>query len=197
MRVGENIKRIRKEKGIKRIDLVRKLTFIYGDKAVDYRTIERIEKGDIAKGRLSTLLQIADALNVHIDEILKDTTLEDKSLKEEHAEEMYITRKDSRGGIFRYNDKASVEIISPEKSPYIAFVLQIEPSGKTKLEQDPEGTIKFLFVNEGELTVVAGRVERILRKGDSIQINSHKPHFFENRAKKPAVAILYQNPKSF
>ncbi|MFC1589941.1 helix-turn-helix domain-containing protein [Candidatus Omnitrophota bacterium] len=197
MRVGDRIRQLRKEKKVKRSDLVRKMQFIYGDKAVDYRTIERIEKGDIVKGRHSTLLQIADALDVDINDLLKDTAAEDKARKEELEESVYLVRKDTRGGIFRYNDKASIEIISPEVSSYIAFLLSLQPGGKTKLEQDPEGTIKFLFVNEGELLLTAGRIERSLSKGDSVQINSHKPHFFENKTKRPASAILFQNPKSF
>jgi len=75
--------------------------------------------------------------------------------------------------------------------------LRLEPNAKTKLEQDTEGTIKFIFVTNGEINVVAGNLERTLSKGDSIQINSHKPHYFENKTKKEAIAVLYQNPKRF
>lgn len=197
MKVGDNIIRIRKEKGLRRSALVEKLHFIYGDNAIDYRTIERIERGDMAKGRLSSLLQIADALDIDIGELYKGTEYEDKSQAEERLEEVYITRVDARGGIFRYNDKASLEIISPQQSNYIAFLLRLEPNSKTKLEQDPEGTIKFIFVIHGEIHVVVGSLERLLFKGDSIQINSHKPHYFENKSKKEALVILYQNPKRF
>jgi len=197
MRVGENILRLRKEKGFRRSQLVEKMQFIYGDHAVDYRTIERIERGDIAKGRLSSLLQIADALDVDILELFKGTEHEDTSREEERQEEILITRADSRGGTFRYNDKASIEIVSPKESGYIAFLLHIDSGGKTKVEQDPEETIKFLFVIDGEIVVTVGSLERALSKGDSLQINSHKPHYFENRSKKKASAILHQNPKHF
>ena len=197
MKVGDNILRIRKEKGLRRSSLVEKLCFIYGDNAIDYRTIERIERGDMSKGRLSSLLQIADALDVDITELFKGTEYEDKSQTEETLEEAYITRAKARGGIFRYNDKAYLEIISPQQSNYISFLLRLEPNAKTKLEQDTEGTIKFIFVVNGEINVVAGNLERTLSKGDSIQINSHKPHYFENKSKKEATAILYQNPKRF
>ena len=197
MKVGDNILKIRKEKGLRRSGLVEKLRFIYGDNAIDYRTIERIERGDMAKGRLSSLLQIADALDVDIAELYKDTEYEDKSQAEETLKEAYITKAKARGGIFRYNDKAYLEIISPQQSSYISFLLSLNSNSKTKLEQDPEGTIKFIFVLNGEINVVAGSLERTLSKGDSIQINSHKPHYFENKSKKEATAILYQNPKRF
>ena len=197
MKIGDNIIRIRKEKNLKRSALVKRIAFIYGNNAIDYRTIERIERGDMAKGRLSSLLQIANALDVDIDEFYKGTEYEDKTSVEERLEEAYITRAEARGGIFKYNDRASIEIISPEKSNYIVFYLRLEPNSKTKLEQDPEGTIKFLFVSSGEITVFCGNIERTLYKGDAIQISSSKPHHFENRTKKKASGILYQSPKNF
>ena len=197
MKIGENLLRLRKEKGLKRSALIKRLRFVYGDNAIDYRTIERIERGDIAKGHLSSLLQLADALDVDIFEFYKGTEYEDKSREEEKREEAYITRAKARGGIFRYNDHASIEIISPEESSYVAFFLSLEPHSKTKLEQDPVGTVKFLFVIDGEIRIVVGNLERTLYKGDSIQINSHKPHYFENTSKKKATAMLHQNPKSF
>jgi len=197
MKIGENILRIRKEKDLKRSALVKRLRFIYGDNAIDYRTIERIERGDMAKGRLSSLLQIADALDVNVTDFYKGTEYEDKTSLEEKLEEAYIARAKARGGVFNYSKKASIEIISPEKSTYIVFLLSLESGGQTKLEQDPEGTIKFLFVIKGEIKVSVGNIERILFKGDSIQINSFKPHYFENASKKKALGLLYQNPKNF
>ena len=197
MKIGENVIRIRKEKNLRRSTLVKRLRYIYGDNAIGYRTIERIERGDIAKGHLSSLLQLADALEVDISEFYRGTEYEDKSTEEERREETYITRAKARGGIFRYNDRASIEIISPEESSYVAFFLNLAPHSKTKLEQDPAGTVKFLFVIDGEIKIVVGNLERTLYKGDSLQINSHKPHYFENTSNKKATAILHQNPKSF
>lgn len=197
MKLGKNVIRIRKEKGLKRSALVKKLRFVYGDNAIDYRTIERIERGDIAKGRLSSLLQLADVLEVDISEFYKGTEYEDDSQVEERLEEAYITRANARGGVFRYNDKAELEIISPKESNYISILLRLEPDAKTKLEQDTEGTIKFLFVITGEIKVTIGTLERTLWKGDSIQINSHKPHYFENRSKQKTIVIIYQSPKQF
>jgi len=197
MKIGENVKRIRAEKNLRRSTLVKRLRYIYGDNAIGYRTIERIERGDIAKGHLSSLLQLADAMDIDVSEFYKGTYYEDKTKQEEKLEEVYITRTTARGGIFRYNDKAYIEIISPEESPYVSLLLSLEPNSKTKLEQDPPGTVKFLFVIEGEIKIVVGNLERVLYKGDSIQINSHKPHYFENKSKKKAQAIIYQNPKNF
>ena len=197
MRIGENILRIRNGKKLKRMDLLRKIRFIYSDSAIDYRTILRIETGQMVKGRLSSLLQIADALDVKIDEFYRGTEYEDKEGAEENLEGVCVMRSEASGGSFSYSKKALIEIVSPEKSPYVMFVLRLEPGGQTKMEQDPEGTVKFLYVFKGEIKVSAGSIERMLSKGDSIQINSFKPHYFQNISNQKAVGLLYQNPKNF
>lgn len=195
--IGENILRIRIGKGLKRAALVKRLHFIYGDQAIDYRTILRIENSQIVKGRLSSLLQIADALDIKVEEFYKGTEFEDKETGEEKLAEAYITRAKATGGSFNYSKNASIEIVSPEKSSYIMFLLHLGPGGQTKMEQDPEGTIKYLYVFKGEIKVHVGNIERTLYKGDSIQINSFKPHYFENVSNQKATGLLYQNPKNF
>src|SRR3989338_11229382 len=106
MKIGDNILRIRKEKGLKRMALVRKLEFIYGKTAIDYRTILRIETGQLIKGRLSSLLQIADALGVKVEDFYKGTEFEDKGPTEEKLEGVSITRASATGGTFSYSKNA-------------------------------------------------------------------------------------------
>ena len=197
MKIGTNIKKIRREQRLKRSDLVKKLRFTYGDNALGYRTIQRIERGENLKERLSSLLQLAYVLGVDLNQFYKGTEYEDKSQLEEAAKEACITRAKARGGTFRYNDKAVLEIVSPKNSGYMSMLLELDPNSKTKQDQDPEGTIKFVFVIAGEITVVIEELERNLHKGDSIQLNSHRPHHFENRSRRKAITILYQNPKRF
>ncbi len=176
--------------------LIKKLRFIYGKDTIDYRTILRIETGQIVKGRLSSLLQIADALGVKIEDLYRGTEYEDKKIFEEEVEGARITRANATGGSFNYSKNASIEIVSPEKSPYIMFVLRLGPGGLTKMEQDPEGTIKYLYVFMGKIKISVGNIERLLNKGDSIEINSFKPHYFQNTSDHKAVGLLYQNPKN-
>jgi len=197
MKIGDNILRVRKEKGLRRMTLLRTIRFIYGKDAIDYRTILRIETGQIVKGRLSSLLQIADALGVKIEDLYKGTEYEDKKIVGEEFEGGHITRANATGGFFAYSKSSSIEIVSPEKSPYIMFVLRLGPGGLTKMEQDPEGTVKYLYVFKGQVKVTVGNTEKILNKGDSIEINSFKPHYFQNISGQKAMGLLYQNPKNF
>lgn len=197
MKIGDNVKKIRKHQRLKRSDLVKKLRFAYGENALGYRTIQRIERGENLKERLSSLLQLAYILGVDLNQFYKGTEYEDKAQLEEASKEVCITSAKARGGTFRYSDSAILEIVSPKNSGYVAMLLSLGPNSKTRQEQDPEGTIKFVFVIGGEITIIIEELERTLRKGDSVQLNSHRPHHFENRTKRKATAILYQNPKRF
>ncbi len=179
------------------MSLLRTIRFIYGKDAIDYRTILRIETGQMDKGRLSSLLQIADALGVKLEDLYNGTEYEDKKVVEEEFDGGRITRASATGGFYAYSKIASIEIVSPERNPYLMFVLRLGPGGQTKMEQDPEGTIKYLYVFKGEVKVSVGNVERILNKGDSIEINSFKPHYFQNISNQKVVGLLYQNPKNF
>jgi len=140
---------------------------------------------------------IEDLMVADLRESTKGTEFEDSSKQEEETAGISIVRSNNRGGMFSYNDKASIEILSPEHSAYITFLLQFQSNSKTRLEQDPEGTIKFLFVISGEINLSVGNIERTLYKGDFVEFDSHKPHYFENRTKKKVTAILYQSPKRF
>jgi len=75
--------------------------------------------------------------------------------------------------------------------------LRLEPGGQTKMEQDPQGTVKYLYVFKGQIKVTVGTTEKILNKGDSIEIDGFKPHYFQNSSGQKAIGLLYQNPKNF
>jgi len=149
------------------------------------------------KGRLSSLLQIADALGVKIEDLYKGTEYEYKKTAEEEVEGVRIIRANATRGIFEYSKKSSIEIVSPDESPYNMFVLRLDPGGQTKMEQDPEGTVKYLYVFRGQVKASVGNTERIINKGDSIEINSFKPHYFQNVSSQKVIGLLYQNPKNF
>lgn len=177
--------------------LIKKLRFIYGKDTIDYKTIWRLETGQLIKGRLSSLLQIADALDVKVEDLYKGTEYEEKKVVEEEFEGGHVVRSNAPGGFYAYSKTASIEIVSPDRSPYIMFLLKLGPGGLTKMEQDPEGTIKYLYVFKGQIKVNVGNTEKILDKGDSIEINSFKPHSFQNTSTQKAIGLVYQNPKNF
>lgn len=63
-RIGENVKRLLKGKGLSKSDLVRKTQ-------LDYHTIAKIENGNTPDPRINTLMQIAAAVDEPIGKLIE------------------------------------------------------------------------------------------------------------------------------
>ncbi len=194
MKLGDKIRQIRKDvKKIKLKDLHEKLTVIFGNHAISYKSLVRIEKNKL-DGRLKSIHQIACGLDMEVKELLSGT---ERELTHEKALLADIVRKKTRSGRFAYNDKASIEMLSSQNGSFIGMELVLEPGGMTKIEEDPENTEMLLIVTKGKITAdIHNEVHKIV-VGDSIYFKSHLPHHFENLERKPAKGIIIQNPKSF
>ncbi len=194
MKLGEKIRYLRKNvKKMKLKDLHRKLQIIFGERAISYKSLIRIEK-DQRDGRLKSIHQIACGLGLDVKDLLAGT---ERELPHEKAFLAEIMRKSSRTGKFTYNDKAYIEILSSEKSSLMGVELVLEPGGITKEEIDPDGTEMLIVCIKGRITVHVHSEVHTIDSGDSIYFKSHLPHHFENRENKTAKGLLIQSPKTF
>ena len=194
MKLGDRIRHIRKEvKKIKLNELHNKLTDIFGDKAISYKSLIRIENNQ-RDGRLKSVHQIACGLDMDVKELLAGT---EREVLQERAILADIVLKKSRSGKFAYDDKSSIEILSSSKGSFMGMELVLEPGGMTKIEEDPENTEMLLIVTKGKITANIHNEIHKIGVGDSLYFKSHLPHHFENKEKKPAKGIIIQNPKSF
>lgn len=62
--IAKNVKRLKKEKGLSKSDLVR-------ETGLDYHTIAKIESGKTPDPRISTIKKIADVFNVSIEDLIR------------------------------------------------------------------------------------------------------------------------------
>lgn len=62
-KIAENVKRLKKEKGLSKSDLVR-------ETGLDYHTIAKIESGKTPDPRINTVIKIATALNKTLDQLI-------------------------------------------------------------------------------------------------------------------------------
>ena len=189
MKLHQKITQLRKERGLKITDLHDKLKEIFGDKALSYRTLLRIEKG-YTDGRGSSLYQICLGLGILL-----------KELREKTEEEFTIAdyfKKNKRQGKYVYSYGAQAEILTGAKTSFLALELTLEKDSKTSIEKDPEGEKKFekwLYVLRGSLRCVVKGVKFTLKKGDCISFDSSLPHFFENTSSGQTRCIVVQNPR--
>ncbi len=194
MKLGEKIRHIRKtEKQLKLKELHEKLISIFGNRAISYKSLIRIEKGQ-RDGRLKSIHQIACGLGINVKDLLTGT---ERDTPNEEQVLSHIVRKKTRLGKFTYSDKAHLEILSSQECPFLGVELVLAPGGKTKQEEDPEGTEMLLILTKGQITAHVLNEVHQLSPGDSLHFKSHIPHYFENAKEKTAKAILIQNPKSY
>jgi len=190
MKLHEKIRKIRKEKGLSLKQLHSKLVEIFGQDALRYNTLYRIEKG-LRQGRISSLSQICIGLGITIKE-LKEGTEEDK------PQIATLIKKRDRTREYVYSEKAASQIISGANQTFLAEHLNLEPEGKTKLEQDPSQIGKYekwVYCLKGKIAVYIGANKFILSKDEVLFFDSTIPHYFENATTKKSSCLIIQNPK--
>ncbi len=173
-------------------DLHARLVDIFGDNAISYYTLSRIESGHRQFLRIKSLYQLCTALGITLKDLKEGTEEEESKIAD-------IVRRSERDE-YLYNDKAKAQVLSSPILDYLVTLLTVEPKGKTKLEQDPVEDItytKLIIVNQGTLTCHIGSEKHILKKGDALSFKSSIPHYFENTSKAKTVFQVIQNPKSY
>lgn len=172
-----------------------KLVDIFGDKALTYYSLCRLEKGHRADIRLKSLYQICTGLGVSLKELKEGTDADESKIVNmiRGAE-----RPDNR---YIYNEKAVAEILSSRNIRFLAMELSLLPGGATKTEEDPAGLERFeklVIMLRGEISCDIGQEKHLIKKGDTLSFASNIPHHFENPSRKvKARAIIVQNPKSY
>jgi len=196
MKLNEKIRFIRKS--ILKISLKefhKKLEAIFGNDAVTYHSLCRLEKGYRDTIRLRTLYQICTGLDVPLKELLSGTEHEESKIA------TIIRRKDRGNNKYIYNEKAVAETLNPRHMRFLAVELELKPLGATKEEQDPLDQNKFeklVIVLQGEIDAIIGNEKHLLKKGDTLAFPSNLLHYFSNPStKSKARCIIVQNPKSY
>ncbi len=188
MKLYEKIRKVREDLGLTLQDVYDRGVAVFGaDKAISYRTLQRIEQGQLAK--FSSVLKICCALGVTLEELIRDTELQDRML----------IRQDERVDEYTYNDQVRASITSSPNRSFLALEMTLDPGGSTGLEQSPKNKPfeKWVYVVEGELTCRIGDECFVLTKKDAVSFDSSIPHRLENASPKKCVCVLIQNPKHF
>jgi len=188
MKLYEKIKNLRKEKKLKLTELHRRIQAIFENKALTYRTLQRIENGQ-TDSKTSSLYQICLGLGINFKDLYEGV--------EEDLKAKYIKKNESQGK-YIYNKDACAEILTDSKVEFLALRLLLQPEGKTKPEEDPKEEIKFkkwVYVLRGELTCIVGDQKFIIKKDDSLSFDSSLTHHFENNSAGETHCLIIQNPR--
>lgn len=217
MKLYQKLKNIRQEKGLSLKELHRLLVNYFREKAITYRTLQRIEAGD-TDGRGSSLHQISTALGISLRDLKKGT--------EEETKPIDLIKRNKRLGRYIFNELAYADLLMHQNRNFMAMELVLKPKAKTKIEQDPELTIeeakineirglfkslnlgvpaledyqplkfeKYVYCLKGRITCYIGKETFILKKGDGVSFESKQPHWFENISLGESRCLIIQNPR--
>ena len=196
MKLHEKIRFVRKE--ILKLSLKEfheKLVNIFGEDALTYDSLMRLERGYRADIRLTSLDQICTGFGISLKELKEGTEAEESKIVSIMKS---ANRNDNK---YIYNEKAIADIVSPGNVKFLAIELEVIPGGKTQQEEDPLDANKFeklVVMLQGTLLVYIGNEKHLMKRGDSLAFASNLPHHFENpSAKIKARCMVIQNPKSY
>jgi len=196
MKLYEKIRHLRKD--VLQLTLKgfhEKLKSIFGDKALTYHSLCRLEKGYRSDIRLNSLYQICTGLGVSMKELREGTDAEESKIVS------ITTLKDREDNKYVYNDKAFAEILGGRSLKFLAMELIILPGGATEREEDPLDANRFeklIIVLKGEVVAYVGNERHHIKKGTAISFLSHIPHHIANPSHtSKAKCIVIQNPKSY
>lgn len=184
MQLSEKLRILLDQHNINLQDLHKKIKEIFGNHSVAKTTLYRTLNG-LTNIRESSLMQIAQALNITVEEIKKDT----------EQQESYIR--------YDYNALAYYETTN-SKLPFMAGRLVILPKGKTAIEQMPaekgefvrwiqgiKGTVSCIIMDKDKT------IKQDVKYGETFHFNSTIPHYFENTTKQKAICTLVEYPRHF
>lgn len=173
----------------------KKLQDIFGQEALTYHSLCRLEKGYRDSIRLKSLYQICTGLGIPLKELTAGTDKEGSRIVN------IIRRKDRPDNEYIYNDKAVAEVLSSRDLKFLAMELFLQAGGATEKEQDPLDEAsheKLVIMLQGSVIAHIGNEEHLIKKGDSLSFQSNIPHHFKNPSQNSkARCIIVQNPKSY
>ncbi len=177
MYIGKKVKELRKQQGMKLIDLAAK-------SGIQIATLSRIEHLKMT-GTLESHMKIAQALGV-------DVTL----LYSEIVPETEIVQQEVPTDVFIHSEKSSYEILTTKlmSRKMMPIMLKIEPDGSTTAEQGRPGTERFIYVLQGTIEITLNNKVYTLKKGHTLQFDGSLPHYFINKGTTTVKALVVSTP---
>ncbi|MDG2307710.1 MAG: cupin domain-containing protein [Candidatus Binatia bacterium] len=177
--VGENVARLRAERGIGLDALARRS----GIRAELLRTLE----GGRAVPSLRAVWHLATGLEVPFGSLLAHTLLTAA------GDPDFRVQRASRGRVIASaTNQFRSRVLFFEGDPRAAEVydLTLEPGCVEPAEAHASETFEHIVVTTGEMILRAGTAETRLAAGDNIFFRADVPHVYENPGSEPARALL-------
>ena len=176
LKIGRQIKRIRREKGITLEGVGERTGFT---KAY----ISLIESGK-KMPPIATLSKIAHVLEVDIGAFFNQKKSEEEVALVRREERKTVVRD---GSIFGYRYEAIAPLKQKKKMEPFVITHPIDSRGRNMVTHEGE---ELVYVLQGKINVYHGEKKYCLRPGDSLYFDSGVPHRSEGVGNKPAKALV-------
>lgn len=191
--LGERIKAIRLEKGMKIIE-VANITGLTSS------MISQVERSLISPS-IDTLRKISNALSVSASYFFEDSETEVNNNNNGNTnfiiEKSPVVRKHQRK-VLSPGPGVTFYLLNPDLSGPIELIYNIyEPNTGTGSEQYTHIGTECGLILEGQLVITIGDKEYVLEKGDSITFSSEDPHSKTNRGDVPCICVWANTPPWF
>ncbi len=185
IRVGKQIRDLRKAKGMTLIDLADSI-----NRSVGY--ISQVERG-VSTLSIPVLQSISDALEVNV------TWFYHSEKKQNNDEIEHIVRAESRRHLDFYGTGIHEELLSPRLSGEILMIkTTLDPLAKSDdTPRQRKGKEEAGYIQSGKLELTLGKKHYSLKKGDSFSITGNDPHFIKNLSKTQNTVIIWVISGSF
>ena len=168
---GTKMKQLRQTKKISFEDLANKTGF-------SQRYLKEIEEG-IAIPPVSAVIQIAKALSIDSGSFLS-------------AEEQEASERRRRESFFKRTQAYSYKTLTPdaETKHMKAFLVTIDPKQDHKMVDYRHEGEEFLYVLKGQIEVLVGEDQNLLKKGETLHFNSGITHKLRNLSDEEAKLLV-------
>lgn len=178
--LGKRIHRLRLERGL----TLRQLSAETGLAPSHISAIER----SVKRASMASVRKIAEALGTTFLQLIG---------AERGGGEELLVRADERGRPSIELPGVSIEKLSRRARHLDAHMLTIEPGFGSDGAYQHEGE-EFVFVVRGELELTLEETDTfVLRPGDALTFQSHRPHRWRNSADEDAVVLWVDTPPNF
>lgn len=136
---------------------------------------------------IATLKDILEALGTNLAVFFNDEE-DDKVV---FGNDDYAVKEDTE-----LRNKICWLIPNAQKNEMEPIIMELEVGGQSYPDNAHNGE-EIGYVMDGTINVVIGGKKYQAKKGESFLINPEKPHYIENKGKKPAKIIWITTPPSF
>jgi XRE family transcriptional regulator, regulator of sulfur utilization len=173
IQVGENIRRIRKERGLS-LEQVSDLT------SVSKAMIGQIERGE-SNPTVAILWKIANGLKISFSSLLEKLNANVSVIH--YEETIPILEDDGRYIVY------PIFPFDPMKK-WESFRVELKPECSYTNEGHPKGVEEYITVLAGELTMKIDNEYYQLKEGSSIRFAAHHGHQYLNQKNKKAICQM-------